>query len=355
MSVDSLGRGGSGVNRVGRFALAFNHALIACAVRMRLGAVAHHTVLWPEYATAQCTTTHSETRCQEHGQFQIHQLLKGLWPEHEPAPPHGETDLRDVARCNRVKRQLSRLQYIIVRQCILQRDGPLRCTSEKRRQQPSQFLRFAGACFRHRDPDIHNRRDDRHLTLPVAKCLFLRPRQHSVLTGKGDGIVRRADSSKRDRRVCLSRRQVNWFSLPNTNPAILKLSRTTLPLQRPKYHFTLYRELLIQTHTSDISVSGECSRYLGIVLVLLTDVCDHIFESPLAWLRRSPVIIELSDTLRIVDAAKEAGYTPNGLRYWIGNGTIATVRTPLGRLVLRESLQEFLESRAERHSETAER
>jgi predicted site-specific integrase-resolvase len=67
------------------------------------------------------------------------------------------------------------------------------------------------------------------------------------------------------------------------------------------------------------------------------------------------VIIELSDTLRIVDAAKEAGYTPNGLRYWIGNGTIATVRTPLGRLVIRESLQEFLESRAERHSETAER
>lgn len=47
----------------------------------------------------------------------------------------------------------------------------------------------------------------------------------------------------------------------------------------------------------------------------------------------------------IAESARRLGITPNGLRYWIRRGHIETVATPLGRVVLAESLRAFIASR----------
>ncbi len=46
-------------------------------------------------------------------------------------------------------------------------------------------------------------------------------------------------------------------------------------------------------------------------------------------------------TTTIDEAVRRLDMSPNGLRYWIRRGRIRTVVTPLGRVVLEESLREF--------------
>ena len=59
-------------------------------------------------------------------------------------------------------------------------------------------------------------------------------------------------------------------------------------------------------------------------------------------------------TVTIAEGARRAGMTANGLRYWISRGAVSTVPTPLGRVVVKDSLDRFLESRKEkRHGAAA--
>ncbi len=50
--------------------------------------------------------------------------------------------------------------------------------------------------------------------------------------------------------------------------------------------------------------------------------------------------------MTIAEAAQLAHMTRNGLRYWVDRGHIRVVFTPYGRLVVRESFEEFLRQRA---------
>ena len=58
------------------------------------------------------------------------------------------------------------------------------------------------------------------------------------------------------------------------------------------------------------------------------------------------MLTNLGATVTIAEAARRMRITPNGLRYWIERGRIETVPTPLGRLVVEESLSAFLRERA---------
>lgn len=58
------------------------------------------------------------------------------------------------------------------------------------------------------------------------------------------------------------------------------------------------------------------------------------------------MLAELSGTTTIAESARRAHLSPQTLRYHIKRGQIETVMTPLGRLVIRKSLEEFLQNRA---------
>jgi len=55
--------------------------------------------------------------------------------------------------------------------------------------------------------------------------------------------------------------------------------------------------------------------------------------------------VEMKDTITIAEAARKTGITSNGLRHWIFKGDIETIETPLGKLVVAKSFDEFLEER----------
>ena len=60
------------------------------------------------------------------------------------------------------------------------------------------------------------------------------------------------------------------------------------------------------------------------------------------------MIAEMTQTISIAEAARRAGMHPNTLRYWIQRRCLETVGTPLGRVVVRESLDEFLRDREQK-------
>ncbi len=62
-----------------------------------------------------------------------------------------------------------------------------------------------------------------------------------------------------------------------------------------------------------------------------------------------------ADVVTIAAAARATGAHTNTIRSWIARGDLQAVQTPLGRVVLKESLDAFLAIRAERQSETVER
>ena len=63
------------------------------------------------------------------------------------------------------------------------------------------------------------------------------------------------------------------------------------------------------------------------------------------------MVTQMMETITISEAARLGCMTPNGLRYWIERGAIETVRTPLGRVVVRESFEGFLRNRTQREIE----
>jgi len=67
------------------------------------------------------------------------------------------------------------------------------------------------------------------------------------------------------------------------------------------------------------------------------------------------MLAELNSTITIAEAARQAGFSANAMRYWIRRGQVDAINTPLGRLIVRESLEEFLRDRAERAIETTAR
>jgi len=60
------------------------------------------------------------------------------------------------------------------------------------------------------------------------------------------------------------------------------------------------------------------------------------------------MLAELSHTITIAEGARQAGFSANAMRYWIARGHVQVVATPLGRVIVRESLEEFLRSRSAR-------
>ncbi len=67
------------------------------------------------------------------------------------------------------------------------------------------------------------------------------------------------------------------------------------------------------------------------------------------------MLAELAQTTTIAEGARMAGLAPQTLRYHIRRGQIETVMTPLGRLILRNSLEKFLRSRADEAKEIPDR
>jgi len=63
------------------------------------------------------------------------------------------------------------------------------------------------------------------------------------------------------------------------------------------------------------------------------------------------MVVETLPTLTIAEAARQAAMHPNSLRYWIERGHVEAVTTPLGRVIVRESLEEFLRNRTQREIE----
>ncbi len=62
---------------------------------------------------------------------------------------------------------------------------------------------------------------------------------------------------------------------------------------------------------------------------------------------------KMAHCLTIAEAARRAEMHPNNLRYWMRRGAVETVQTPLGRVVVRDSLEEFVKLRADqRHATT---
>lgn len=64
------------------------------------------------------------------------------------------------------------------------------------------------------------------------------------------------------------------------------------------------------------------------------------------------MIAQLADTITIAESARAAQLAPQTLRYHIRRGQIETVMTPLGRLVIRQSLENFLRNRAQQAEES---
>jgi len=58
-------------------------------------------------------------------------------------------------------------------------------------------------------------------------------------------------------------------------------------------------------------------------------------------------IRQQTTTISIARAAREAGVHVNTVRRWIDGGHVAVVPTVYGRMVLMESLEEFLRNRAQ--------
>jgi len=58
-----------------------------------------------------------------------------------------------------------------------------------------------------------------------------------------------------------------------------------------------------------------------------------------------PMVVEAASTMTIAEAARRADMHPNSLRYWIERGVLKTHATPLGRLVDRQSFEDFVSAR----------
>ena len=63
------------------------------------------------------------------------------------------------------------------------------------------------------------------------------------------------------------------------------------------------------------------------------------------------MLAELTHTVTIAEAGRRAGVHVNSIRNWIERGHVEVVATPLGRVVVRESLEEFLRNRTQREIE----
>ena len=61
------------------------------------------------------------------------------------------------------------------------------------------------------------------------------------------------------------------------------------------------------------------------------------------------MIAELTNTdaATIAEAARRGGVHVNTVRKWIDRGHLQVVATPLGRVIVRESLEDFLRDRAQ--------
>jgi len=55
--------------------------------------------------------------------------------------------------------------------------------------------------------------------------------------------------------------------------------------------------------------------------------------------------LERNEHIAISEAARRAGVSPSGIRFWIRKGHVDAYRTPLGRLVNADSLELYLEER----------
>lgn len=67
------------------------------------------------------------------------------------------------------------------------------------------------------------------------------------------------------------------------------------------------------------------------------------------------MVAQLANTITIAEAARRLSLSPTTMRYWIRRGQVETISTPLGKLVVTESLEEFRRNRSERQEETLER
>jgi len=56
----------------------------------------------------------------------------------------------------------------------------------------------------------------------------------------------------------------------------------------------------------------------------------------------------METTITIAEGARRVDISANGLRHWIRKGELDVVPTPLGNLVVKRSLEEFLKQRLER-------
>lgn len=60
------------------------------------------------------------------------------------------------------------------------------------------------------------------------------------------------------------------------------------------------------------------------------------------------MVLELGHTTTIVDAAKQLQIHPNSVRYFLDRGRLDAVVTPLGRVVVQESIDRLRVEREER-------
>ena len=55
--------------------------------------------------------------------------------------------------------------------------------------------------------------------------------------------------------------------------------------------------------------------------------------------------VDPQETITIAEAGRRAGVVPNTVRQWIAAGKVKSVPTPLGRLVVTGSLEEYVRIR----------